>query len=130
MKTLSRALLLFPLFALLSFAQARTNRVITVTAGTPVRLSPTHQTVDRIFIQMMTGGSGRGFVMDGIPLTVTPDRTNPTHLTAELQAATATSPGGNYADQAQGSSTIDIAMIALDGTQTGDKIIVSYYIRN
>lgn len=132
MKTFTRAFLLLAFTAALSFAQARVNRVITVTAGTAIRLSTSHTYVDRIFIQMLTGGSGRGFVMDGVPLGTTPDRTNPAHLTAELQAATAVSPGGNYSDQAQNQSaaTIDLAMIAIDGAVTGDKIIVSYYLRN
>ncbi len=113
----------------------RVNITITITAGTPVQISAQPKIANRIFVQMVTGGTGRGYVMDGIPVGVTPDPTVSGQLTAELAPATATAPGGTYTDGGPGTTAatnggIDLQRFWVGGSNTGDKIIVSYDERN
>lgn len=109
-------------------AGVRTNREITVAAGTPVRLATSRLLVNRIFIQMKTAGTGRGYVMAGIPVGTTPASTTSAHLTAELCPATATAPGCAYTDSYP--DGIDVSLIWVDGSHTGDKITVSWEVSN
>lgn len=104
---------------------ARVGRIITVAAGTPVQLATQSTLVRRIFIQMQAGGTGMGYVMDGVTVGTTPvANTNPT---VQLAAATASAPGGNYSDASQTSAyDIDLQKIWIDGSHTGDTILVSY----
>ena len=81
----------------------------------------------RIFVQMLTGGSGLGYVLDGIPWGTTPSVATDRHLTAELTAATATEPGGSYRDGSEGQRCdIDLSKFWIHGANSGDKIKVSY----
>lgn len=128
-----RRTILIALLAAIPFAgildARRVNTQVTVTAGTPVRLSTTKRLVNRIFVQMAIGGSGVGYVMTGIPNGTTPSSSNAAHLTAQLCAATATAPGCNYSDNINSTSNadpIDLSEIWLDGATSGDKIIVSF----
>lgn len=123
-----KAILAFIVLVLTAQAGVRVNRTITVAAGTPVRLATTHIYAAKIFIQMQTGGSGRGFIMAGIPSGTTPAATTSAHLTAELSPATATGPGGSYSDSDY--SGIDLSLIWVDGSNTGDKITFSYEVYN
>ncbi len=135
-----RTLLCFCLFTSLAFG-ARVNVTYTVAAGTPVRvadgatsgtISVQPLIVNRLLIQMKHAGTGLGIVMDGIPVGTTADSTKSAHVTAELAPATATAPGGSYSDTrdpASGSG-IDLSRMWIDGSHTGDTIIVSYDTRN
>lgn len=90
----------------------------------------------RLIIQMVTGGTGRGYVMAEI-LGVQSDGISPripvnnvsTDVTSELAPATATAPGGSYSDSyywGSGEGGIDVSRIWVDGSNVSDKIRVSY----
>lgn len=124
----------------------------TVTAGTPQNLAqlligynpaagamstppiPSYQPVyaTRVFIQMASGGSGKGIIFDGVPLGVTPTDTSYGDIVAELAPATATAPGGSYSDATPGhlvgAPQIDLRRMWIDGSNNGDGIRVSAYL--
>jgi hypothetical protein len=101
---------------------ARVNQLITV-GSTPVQLSANSLLVTEVLIQMQHGGTGIGYVMDGIPILFgAPSPTNAGQLTAELAPATSTAPGGAFANQ----DLMDIQRTWVHGSNTGDKIIVTY----
>lgn len=104
---------------------AREGRIYTIVAGTPIRLSPEPLIVERIFIQMQVGASGGlGYVMDGVRPGTTPvANTNPT---VQLGPASTTSPGGNYSDADYNSSSISLDRIWIDGSHSGDLVLVSF----
>lgn len=116
--------------ALCPIADARRqNTQVTVTAGTPIRLSTTKRLVNRIFIQMAIGGTGVGYVFDGIANGTTPDPTHAADLTAQLCAATATAPGCNYSDvvnSVTAADAIDLSQFWVSGSHTGDVLIISF----
>ena len=121
---------------------ARQNRTLTITAGTPIRLSDfvtaavaneilPPQYVVNFCAQMMHGGTGLGYIMLGIPNGVTPNASTDGQLTAELAPASATSPGGFFY-QNQGSfgsplsGAVDLTRAWIDGSVTSDKMILSW----
>lgn len=105
---------------------AREGRVYTITAGTPVQLNVEPLILERIFIQMLAGASGgMGYVMLGVRPGTTPVAlTNPTVQLAPSPGATA--PGGSYSDADYNSSSIDASRIWLDGSHTGDTVLVTF----
>jgi hypothetical protein len=113
----------------LLFGQAvngqRITQTLTIAAGTPIRLATSVTLADRIVVEMKHGGSGLGYVMDGIPNGTTPSTTSNNPI--ELAPATSTAPGGIYADSS--AIGIDISQIWIDGANSGDKVLVSYYRR-
>jgi hypothetical protein len=115
-------------------ADPRLNQLITITSGTPIQLSKFHLYASEILIQMATGGTGLGYVCAGIPLGTTPAASCGTagQLSAQLSPASSTAPGGYYADQAsaKGGPGIDLATIWIDGSHTGDTVIVTYLQQN
>lgn len=120
--TLIVALLL--LFPVAGGSSVRYNRTITIAAGTPVQISTTSRLARAVFIQMAINGSGYGAVMAGIYNNRTPSKTASTDLTAQLAPATAAAPGGSYSDA--NPLGIDLSTIWVDGSNTGDTVIVSY----
>jgi hypothetical protein len=106
---------------------ARFGRIITVTAGTPIRLATVRTIAARIMIQMLSGGTGRGYAMDGVPEGTTPVAL--TWPTVQMAPATATAPGGTYTDTDSVGSSIDLSRIWVDGSQTGDTMVVTYYTK-
>ena len=119
----------------------RVNKQITVTAGTPVHLVtgltgataplPDPVIVRHLRCQMKTGGTGRGSVMGGIYGGRVPAATAVEDLTAELEPATATAPGGKYEDWDQvRPASIDANSFWVDGSHTGDVILASYDLVN
>jgi hypothetical protein len=109
-------------------ATNRVNRLITVTSGTPVRISSVVPSLaTELFVQMAAGGSGKGYVMLGIPDGVTPSSSNAAQVTAELAPATSTAPGGSLTDAPpQG---LDVSQAWVDGSNSGDTIRVSYLLK-
>lgn len=128
---------------------ARINKTITVTANgavnivsgldalAAVNIGPQPRVMARsLFIQMIHGGTGRGLVMDGVYGVQSTDQTPriPSaaatgDVTAELQPATATAPGGSYSDSyvlPNGAGGIQVDKTWIDGTVPGDLIKVSY----
>jgi hypothetical protein len=109
---------------------------LTITAGTPIRLAITKTLVDRLFIEGRHGAStGIIYVMLGVPVATTCNAADPSQLTAELAPATATAPGIAFNDPvgANGntpSDREDLALACIDGTHTGDTVIVSYWSTN
>lgn len=117
---------------------ARFNGVLTVTSGTPQNLGTGLTTSDgiqrfasRVFIQMVTAGSGLGYVMAGILGTRVPATSNSSDVTMELSAASADGPGGWYSDFDPNfmGGGIDVTTIWVDGANTGDTIRYSYDLR-
>lgn len=124
----------------------RVNKTLTITAGTPVNIYTETSVGDpsfldlygkqasRVFMQMKHGGSGLGYVMSGCANRV-PSSANSSDVSAELQPATATAPGGTWSDPASGSfadtpSCVPVNGIWVDGSHTGDQVIVSYDLKD
>lgn len=124
MKTSIRMFLLAFFTLLLPAATGRVTKTLTITAGTPIRLATSVTLVDRLVIQMKHGGSGLGYVMDGITSgTPSIGANNP----VELAPASANAPGGTYQDSSP--LGIDISQIWIDGSNSGDIVGVSYFAR-
>ena len=88
--------------------------------------------VVNFFVQMKHGGStmGLGYVMTGIPLNVVPNPATSGQLTAELQPATATAPGGNYSQNQASFGSINAGTVdifrAWVQCSSGDSMILSW----
>lgn len=113
----------------------RINKAVTVTAGTPVNIWTGTNSADTVpvmarsvFIQMKHAGTGLGYVLAGISRNRTPSTSNSSDLTAELAPATATAPGGSYSDDSE-LMGIDANSIWVDGSVTGDVIIISFDLK-
>lgn len=114
----------------------RLNSTLTISANTPINavtgtstaLQSGSQPVwaSRYFVQMLPGGSGYGKVYDGVPLSRALASTD---LTATLGASTAaTQPGGSYEDwdKTGDRGGIDMNEVWIDGSHTGDTVVLSY----
>jgi hypothetical protein len=105
----------------------RINTKVTLAPGTPINVAAALELTDnhmanRVSIQMATGGSGLGYVMDGIAVGRTPATTNASDVTVELYPATSTAPGGQYSDPEAAidfsmSPAIDLSMLWIDGAE-------------
>ncbi len=110
----------------------RINRTFTVGAGPfnvasglTTAAAETNRTIaTRVFIQMLTAGTGLGYVMDGIRPGRVPSILTAADVTAELAPATATAPGGTYEDADP--AGIDLSRLWIHGAHAGDTIKVSY----
>jgi len=125
-------------------AGPRRNLTVTIASGTPVQLSkvagsgcPSTGTcpVNRIFIQMLANGSGLGYVMDmsSYIANTVPSSSTAGNLTAQLCAAGSGIPGCTYSDTsgaAPGSGAIDLSALWVDGSNSGDKVVISFDLRN
>lgn len=102
------------------------SRTITVVAGTPVRLAALPTYARSLLITMLTGGTGRGYVLS-CPTDVAAVKSAQTLIT-ELGPASATAPGGQfYWDRsAPGNPAINIQEFAVDGSNSGDTIQCSW----
>jgi len=119
------------------------NFRVTVAAGTPVNLAtevsfatraPT--TADQVFawqlsIQMKDGSTGLGYILDGIAIgrVAGPLATNANDLSLEIGSPSAGQAAGAYnktQPQGQDRCGIKIHEIWVDGSQTGDVILISY----
>lgn len=134
MRHLIRAVLL-ALFCVASLfsQQLRVNKTFTVVGAGPINVatglttaaSATDRLIaKRVFIQMLSGGAGAGYVLDGIRHGKVPAIATPSHVTAELSAAIAPGPGGSYSDE--DAAGIDLSQMWVHGAQAGDTIKVSY----
>ena len=109
----------------------RLKVTITVTAGTPIFIASGQTPIlaDRLIIQMLHGGTGYGLVYDDVPIGMTAAQVAAGgDVAVELAPATATAPGGAYTDAVQNGS-IDLRMIAVDGSNTGDHILVDAHLK-
>jgi hypothetical protein len=138
--------LLSILLAVSISAAPRKNKLVTIASGTPVQLSALANSgcsttvnqacyVDKLFIQPAIGGSGVVYVMDmsAFIAGTVPSYSTADDVTAQLCAATSTAPGCNYLDTslpAPASGGIDITRIWIDGSNTGDTVVVSFVLRN
>jgi hypothetical protein len=103
------------------------NEINVATGLTTAAARENSMPAKRVFIQMLMGGSGLGYVMDGIPWGTVADSTVDGHVTAQLAVATATAPGGSYTDRSQTpGADIDLSKLWVHGANSGDKIKVSY----
>jgi hypothetical protein len=101
------------------------NAITGTTAAPPAGSSPVYAT--RVFVQMIHGGTGLGYVMDGIKVGATPATNVDGDITAELAPATSTAPGGAYSDSDPGG--IDLNKFWVAGATTNDKIKLSADLR-
>jgi hypothetical protein len=116
---------------------SRVNHTITIAAGTPKNAVTGGDAADtspcfatEIFVQMLTGGTGRGIVMDeiaGVSAGVgrVPSSTSDSDVSMELAPATATAPGGAYS-RTEPSGAIDVNQLWIDGSHTGDTVKISF----
>lgn len=125
----------------------RVNATITITAATPINLAvalklaaasqlavATPIAANRLLIQMLSGGSGVGYVMDmsAFVAGTAPSHSTSGHLTAQLNAATAGAPGGNYGDGVSGipaGGAVDVTRLWVDGANSGDTVVVTADLR-
>ncbi len=116
-------------------AGPRTNLVITIVAGTPIQVAVNKTLANEVLIQPQAGGSGIVYVMaDILPRGRVPATSNTGDVAAQLCASTsATVPGCAYSDpivaQAGNDVFVDMSLIWIDGSHTGDKVTVSYTAR-
>jgi len=102
------------------------GRIITVAAGTPVRLETEPLIVSWLYVEMLAAaGAGMGYLMLGVRPGTTPvANTNPTiQLTA---SAGATAPGGSFELRFDVNNEIDLSRVWVDGAHTGDTVLVMY----
>jgi hypothetical protein len=93
---------------------------------------------DRLFIQMLAGGSGMGEIFVDVPVT-DPGGTQPAASTLstvcgqpiQLAPATATSPGGSYTEDPSTDpwSGTDLRNYAVTGSNAGDQILVVAHLK-
>lgn len=139
MKRISALLVLFVLLLWPAYqpvrAAGRINLQVTIAAGTPVHVwtQSSPYLVNEMIIQGQPGSSaGLVYVMAGIASGRTPASTNATDLTATLCAATSTVPGCPYSDGtiATSNAGIDVSKIWIDGSHSGDVVVVSFDTRD
>ena len=109
----------------------RKNFKITITAGTPQRVSATPLVVDRYIIQMAIGGTGSGLICI-VPVATTPAASCATagQLSGQLAPASATAPGGSWSDGVSNSGgSINLQTVWVDGSNSGDVVIVSANVK-
>jgi hypothetical protein len=124
----------------------RVNTTITIAAGTPVNIavalglvsavaSTTNPIIaNRYLLQMLHGGTGRGYVMDMSAFTAgtTPTYSTSGHLSGEMAPASANAPGGSWGDAASGipsGGPVDLTKLWVDGSHTGDTVVFSGDLR-
>ena len=106
----------------------RYKALITITAGTPIFVAsgPTPILADRFFVQALHAGTGRILFFDDVPLGMTAAQVAAGgDVAIELAPATATAPGGNYADL----GTIDLRKVAVDGSSSGDTCLFDAHLK-
>jgi hypothetical protein len=106
------------------------NILVTIGAGTPVQLTTnTGLVISTLSVQMHSGGTGMGQVCI-VPIGTTPAAHCGTsgQLAFELAPATSTAPGSqlSYPMPTPG---LNMGMFWIDGTNSGDKATVSYYVK-
>jgi hypothetical protein len=113
----------------------RLNQQIVITSGTAIRVSTVSLPVDRLFVQSRHNNMGLVYLMDGVATGTACSASSASQLTAELGPGDATHPGQSYSDPqgANGFSPPDFTNLqnfCVDGSNSGDVVIVSYYKRN
>lgn len=135
MKWTLKSIALVSLLAILPVLDAeRINQQITITAGTPIRVSGSKYLVNRLFVQSRATNTGLIYIMMGVPTANACSASNTTQLTAELGPGSTTSPGQSFSDPqgANGNSPADaedLGQMCIDGTVNGDRVLVSYWHR-
>jgi hypothetical protein len=113
----------------------RFKALITITAGTPIFVADVPTMADRLLIVMLPAGTGIGKVYDDIPdiagvRATAAQVAGGADVAVPLAAANAdgVSPGGAYTDTAQPNGRIDLSGIAIDGSHTGDTVLVDAHL--
>lgn len=135
MKLLSRISVAILALVLVQQVDAiRSNQQITIAAGTPVRIASQPGTfVTHLFVQSKHSNSGLVYLLLGVPATTTCDATNAAHLTAELGPGDSTHPGATpwidppATSGSRPQDSEDMSLGCLDGTHSGDVVIVSFW---
>lgn len=107
----------------------RWKALITITAGTPIFVAAGQVPImaDRILVQPRHGGTGLVLVYDDVPIGMAAsDVAAGGDLAVELAPATSTAPGGTYTDTG---GSIDLRMIAVDGSHSGDTVLIDAHLR-
>lgn len=142
MKRATSLILLAILLVLPAATEPQDGRVITITAGTAIRLILNPSTRDPVranslFIQALHVASGTGgiiYVLNADPSITCTKGAAGTTLVAELSPATTAAPGGSFSFPSNGSATTqsggtDIRRFCLDGAQSGDTVVTSWDLR-
>lgn len=113
----------------------RVNLQITITAGTPIRIAAQKTVVNRLMLQSRHGNTGLIYVLLGVKPTTTCNASSTSQLSAELGPGDSTHPGSSLSDPQGANGTTppdgeDLAMACVDGTNSSDVVIVTYWKRN
>lgn len=113
----------------------RVNSQVTITAGTPIRIATQKTMENRILIQSRHSNSGIIYVLMGVNPNKACNASDTSQLTAELGPGDSLHPGASLSDpQGASGNTIsdaeDVSWMCLDGTNSSDVAIVSYWRRN
>lgn len=134
-KIIFLAVILFA--AAVQLGAERWNFQVTVTAGTAQRIAtgPIPFFLDRLMIQSRSKNTGTALIMLGVPLATPCSATSTSQLSAELGPGDTLHPGGTLSDPqgANGnppSEVEDMRLACLDGTVSGDKLLVTGWHRN
>jgi hypothetical protein len=112
----------------------RLKTLITITAGVPIFVADgdTPILADRLLIIILPGGTGTGLVYDDVPIGMTAAQVAaggdlPVPLASPSVIGAVNQPGGSYSDASQ--AGIDLRQIAIDGTNTGDQVLVDAHLK-
>ena len=122
------------MLAVLPISAERINAQYTITAGTPIRLYGISMKVDRLFLQSRHSNTGLIYLMAGVATSKTCNASDTSQLTAELGPGDATHPGNAFSDPQGANGTAppdfeDLQNFCVDGTHSGDVVIVSFWHR-
>jgi hypothetical protein len=131
MKKLISLLVLTAFFHSPATSEPYFGRIVTVAAGTAVRLVGLRTLASQLKIQMQTGGTGRGYVLWAAPDVTCSNGGAGTTLVAELSPATSTAPGGSITlpENQDPAGGVDVRNFCVDGSHTADTIVVSWNVR-
>lgn len=134
LKRLSILCVMLLLSGLRISSEPQAGVVITITAGTAQRFVSIPTRANSIFIQGVTGGSGRGYVLNANPANTCSKGGAGTTWVADLAPATSTAPGQAFYFPSNDSATtatsgFNIQYWCLDGSNSGDQFLVSWDVR-
>lgn len=140
LKRLFAVVTLVLLIAASAFTEPQNGVIITIAAGTAVRVIPNPSTANpvkanSIFIQPLHGSStGLIYVLNAAPNVACSNGGAGTTFVAELGPSTSTAPGSSFSFPSNPTATsatsgFDLRYWCIDGAHTGDQVAVSWDIR-
>lgn len=116
-----------------AFSDPQISRVVTLTTGSPVRVTNNDVQASSLFIQALHGGSNIVYVLFADP-NIACNVNTAGQLVAELAPATATAPGGSFTFPSNGATQnaaggSNMHHWCVQGTSS-DQVVISYNLRN